>query len=194
MEPETPKVRTPYLKKRKLPPNNSPALVDKVEEAYKVMKRVAATQCTKDMFTSFGEFVAGALRNLNDKRLQVWARHEINNILYQAEMAQFQSLPTNLYNNQPAPQYFHQPAPATPFVSQPVPLSTSNVPLLQTSHTLLLNQAAPATQSIHTTPSPSYTNINSDSSYSNPPTPRSTSNYSHHNQPSTLQISDLEIM
>ncbi|CAH2001424.1 unnamed protein product [Acanthoscelides obtectus] len=62
----------------------------KSEEAYTVMKELSSNVKKRDDFDVYGEYVATTLRNLKSKSVQIYAKFEINNILYKAECSDIQ--------------------------------------------------------------------------------------------------------
>lgn len=82
----------------------------KSEEAYTVMKQLSSNIKKRDDFDVYGEYVAGILRNLKSKSVLAFAKYEINNALYRAEMA---DIPTN--TPEPSTTPASEPPASTPF-------------------------------------------------------------------------------
>lgn len=69
-------------------------LEKKINHAYDILTSRPSTN--RDGDTCFGEFVAESLKKLPDRRTKSWIRHNITNILFQAEYGetpQVQQLP-----------------------------------------------------------------------------------------------------
>lgn len=59
----------------------------KSDEAYAVMTQLSSNVKKRDDFDVYGEYVANTLRNLKCKSVLTYAKYEINNVLYRAEIS-----------------------------------------------------------------------------------------------------------
>lgn len=62
---------------------------DIIGESFKVIKRFSCSVRDKDEFEIFGKHVACSIRNLKSDFVKSTVKHYINNILYQAEVGEF---------------------------------------------------------------------------------------------------------
>jgi ferric iron reductase protein FhuF len=65
-----------------------------LQTAYSIIKSVKEIS-KRDEFTVFGEHIAHRLRNMSDAHTRLLAQHQINDVVFEAEIAKFQPSPLN---------------------------------------------------------------------------------------------------
>lgn len=139
------------------------------EEIYSMIKSVhhdrQERKTQPDDFDIFGEIVARKLRNLPTRYAQITIEHQINNLLYEAELGKYNEPPQTSHVHQELSQYVRLPtvSPASSSISQ----SYSNPSSIQSYSQLASVQSLPnSTTTDHSSISQTYSNPPSVQSYS----------------------------
>lgn len=102
--------KTPNLKIKRFKKDST----SMAEEAYQVMKSLSQKNEDRDEYDNFGQHVACKIRKLSTTYSKSTVQYHINNIIYQAELVQYDQPPQIQFNTYQTPPFNYQPNSSLP--------------------------------------------------------------------------------